>query len=85
MVLTRYKEAPKVEEKKPDRDLSVMEWLSEMSLAGFDGEFVASNGTDQYKGYFDVAKDNKPVVKAKRIPKADEVREKLEKLKKGIA
>lgn len=84
MVLTRYKEdAPRAED-KPRRELSVMEWLEEMAKAGFDGEFLAVKDDMQYKGVIFQAK-GLPVVKARRVPKPEEVRERLKNLQKGVA
>ena len=83
-VQTKYKEEmPLRAEDKPKRELSISEWLHAMSDAGFDGLFKAVMGDIEYKGEIGVHEDGKGWVKSKRVPKADEVRARIEQLKKS--
>ena len=81
-VYTRYKEEPPRAEDKPKVEMSMNDWIQSMAEAGFDGEFFAvANDGRQYKGEL-VKKDGKIVVKSRRVPTQEELKEKMNALKK---
>lgn len=58
--------------------MTVSEWLKDMAAAGFDGEFTASNGADNYIGEI---RDGK--VFSRKLASANESREKIKAIFNG--
>ena len=82
MVLTRYKEATKVEAPRKKIE-TAKDFLQDMADAGFTGTFKALNNDGTlYKGFL-IEEGEKVVIKAKKVPQQEDVRRRiLERLKK---